>query len=996
MNAQPLQRWLTVSLLTTGTLAALSTRATLQERNSDGAQQGDRREASEREADDDGDDDRRIHKSAVQLPSGQYITPTLLEGATQQFLNPGLPAHPQFVASQALRSQLSPDGGTLAIICAGMNSLFASSGTAVDVANSTQYIFLYNVVGANRRSPVLQQVIKQTNAHVGLVFSPDGRTLYAAGGADDVVYVYTRSGGAWAPAGQIALGHNNRGVGVNVRPNAAGLGLSDNGATLVVANNYNDSISVIDTATRTVRYEHDLRPFFAGNEGVNGAAGGTFPFTVVVRGNSVAYVSSDRDRQVVVVDISSPATGRLITRIKLDGNALGMTLDEAQARLYVAQDNADQVAVIDTARQRVIETIDARAPQGMLPKRRYTGAATFAVTLSPDGETLYAVNSGANSIAVIPLKGGRNHTVSGLIPTAYEPHDITLSADGSWMYIINGKSATGPNPARLSFNTSDLTSGTPAGNAATEAAANAANQYQFQLERASLVSAPVPDARDLRDLTRQVALNNFYTSADNERSARVMAFLRSRIKHVIYVVKENRTFDQVLGDLDNGSDGDPRLTQFGRALTPNNHNLATRFVTLDNFMHPGDGSMDGWSWTLQGRVTNTEAITQQINYAFVNRGLSYESEGTNRNVPVNFPTVAERDAAAGVAGTTNYSNASAALPGGTANLLPGAGNHASADAPFGIEDGYIFNAVLKAGGTVRNYGFLVNNIGSIGTPAAPVTDPYAAGVVQVAPLDPSLAPFTDRYFRGYDQRYPDLWRYNEWKREFDQYVANGNLPSLSLVRISHDHMGSFGTALGGVNTPETQQADCDLALGRLVESVATSRYADDTLIIVTEDDVQDGPDHVDSHRGTAFVVGPYVKQGVVIHTRYSQVNALRTIEDILGTEHINLNTAFQTPMTQVFDIRSSGRWTYTAEASTVLSTTQLAQAGGDLGVRFAKGPVVRPRHDAAYWDAVTAGFNFAEADQVPPSQFNRLLWTGLMGDAPYPMGRRGSRSVAGR
>ena len=130
-----------------------------------------------------------------------------------------------------------------------------------------------------------------------------------------------------------------------------------------------------------------------------------------------------------------------------------------------------------------------------------------------------------------------------------------------------------------------------------------------------------------------------------------------------------------------------------------------------------------------------------------------------------------------------------------------------------------------------------------------------------------------------------------------------------------------------MNTPETQQADCDLALGLLVQAVANSRYAADTLIIVTEDDVQDGPDHVDSHRGTAFVVGPYVKQGAVVSTRYSQVNVLRTIEDILGTQHINLNTAFQRPMTDVFDIRSSGEWTYVAEASTVLATTTLASAG---------------------------------------------------------------------
>src|SRR4029077_12601658 len=260
----------------------------------------------------------------------------------------------------------------------------------------------------------------------------------------------------------------------------------------------------------------------------------------------------------------------------------------------------------------------------------------------------------------------------------------------------------------------------------------------------------------LDDLTETVAKNNFYSTESSEKDRHVMEFVGRRIKHVIYVVKENRTFDQMLGDLTNGAKGDPNLTQFGQALTPNNHRLATEFVTLDNFMNPGDGSMDGWSWSLQGRVTNTEALTQQINYAAVNRGLSYESEGANRNVPVNLGTVAQRDAAAGPAGTTNYTNASAALPGGTANLLTGTGNHASSDAPFGIEDGYIFDAVLRAGGTVRNYGFLVNNIGRIGTIAAPISDPFAAGEIQVAPLDPALASMTDVYFRGYDQNYPDL------------------------------------------------------------------------------------------------------------------------------------------------------------------------------------------------------------------------------------------------
>ena len=917
------------------------------------------------------------------LATGQFITPTAIPGAIQQPLNPNLPAYPSFVAGEAVRSQLSPDGTTLAILCAGMNSLVAASGT-VDTANSTQYIFLYDVTGANKTKPVLTQVIKQTNAHVGLVFSPDGNTLYAAGGNDDAVYVYTKNAGTFSQAARIALGHSGTGVGLSVQPNASGIGLSVDGRTLVVANNYNDSISVVDTTTRTVRYEHDLRPFFSRNEAVSGGVGGTYPFAVAIKGNGTAYVSSDRDREVAVVDVSSATAGRLIGRIRLDGNALGMTLDDAQSRLYVAQDNADQVAVIDTLTNAVVNRIDARAPAGVLTGPQ-TGVATFAVTLSRDNKTLYAVNAGANSIAVIPLTGANANTVVGLVPTAYEPHDITFSADGSWMYIVNGKNATGPNPGHLTGSTARLTGITyPGGNAAANLASATSNQYQFQLERASLVSAPVPLSTDLPALTAQVAQNNLYSATPVANDAAVMAFLRNRIKHVIYIVKENRTYDQILGDLGNGANGDPTLTQFGKRITPNFHNLASRFVTLDNFMDPGDGSMDGWSWALQGRVTNTETITQQLNYAYVNRGVSYESEGANRNVPVNFPTVAQRDAAAGVAGTTNYSTASAGLPGGTANLLTGTGNHASSDAPFGIQKGYIFNAVQQAGGTVRNYGFLVNNIGSIGTIAAPVIDPFGAGIVQVAPLEPSLSSLTDVYFRGYDQSYPDLWRYNEWKREFDQYVGNGNLPSLSLVRFSHDHMGNFATALGGVNTPETQQADDDLAVGRLVDAVAHSRYAADTLVIVTEDDCQDGPDHVDSHRATAYVVGPYVKQGAVVSTRYSQVNALRTIEDLLGTQHINLNTAFQRPMADVFDIASSGAWTYTAVASTVLRTTTLTLASGDSPVLFAEGPDVKPRHSAAYWAKATAGFNFAEADQVPTARFNRVLWTGMMGRKPYP------------
>jgi YVTN family beta-propeller protein len=937
----------------------------------------------------DRDDDAAENRREL-LPTGQFITPLAPPGAVQQFLNPGLANYPDFVANEAVRSQLSPDGSTLLVLCAGYNTNVALAADGlnafVDVPASTQYIFVFDVKGSHRSKPALRQVIHQRNAYVGLVWAPSGKTFYATGGNDDAVYAYSQSGGSWVQSAKIALGHPF-GAGLNLpgvfstEPNAAGLGISADGRTLVVANNYNDSISVIDTATNTVRFEHDLRPYFLDNEVTDGVAGGEFPHAVVVKGNGTAYVSANRDREVVVVDISGGTFGKLIARIPVHGLPNGMALNAAQTTLYVAEDNSDEVAVIDTASNTVTDTIDTRAPAGMLTGPRYTGAAPFAVTVSPDQKTLYAVNDGANSIAVIPLTGSRANTVTGLIPTAYGPKDVTLSADGRYMYIISGKSDQGPNPLNLFFDTDKLTTITyPGGNQAAAAAAAAANQYQLNNNRSTLVTARVPDGDDLEELTAEVARNNFYTVQPDEHDQKVMAFLRSKIHHVIYIVKENRTFDQVLGDLDNGADGDASLAVFGKKITPSYHRLANSFVTLDQFLDTGDASMDGWGWSLQGRATSTLSLTQNINYAGVDRGLSYLSEGTNRDIPTGL-TVPQRLAIFG----SLYSAALAGQPGGVNNVLPGTADVAASDAPFGKGKGYIFDAVLAAGGTLRNYGFLTFNVGPL------IDNPGAVGAQQVVPLQKTMLQpgITDPFFRGFDQAYPDLWRYHEWKREFDQYVANGNLPTMQTVRFNHDHTGSYGSAVAGVNTPETQQADCDFATGKLIEDIAHSRYASDTLIFIIEDDSQDGPDHVDSHRTTAYVVGPYVRKHAVVSKHYSTVSMLRTIEDVLGLQHLNLNTAYQRPMTEVFDAHSDGRWDFRAVASQILKTTTL-----DLtGVQFAAGGAVRPAHPASWWAEQTKGFDWSAEDRAPAELFNRILWRGLKGKAPYPVapGRHGVR-----
>ena len=450
------------------------------------------------------------------------------------------------------------------------------------------------------------------------MWAPNSQTIYAAGGCDDAVYAYTNNGGTFALTSQIPLGHalngcvantaNRTGLGIGVEPNVAGLAISADGKTLVAVNNYNDSISVINTATASVQYEYDLRPYSTSGAPA-GTKGGTFPFAVVLNGN-VAYVGADRDREVIAVNLAG--NGSLLARIALDGNPNGMALSADGSTLFVAQDNQDQVAVIDTKSNTLTHKIDTRGPARLNFPANTPGAAPTAVSINSATNTLYAVNAGSNSLAVIPLSGPQAFTTVGLLPTAYDPTDVAFSADGSWIYVINGKSDTGPNSlygygnmAFIQFVQVDP----PESNSDESKELNSNNQYQFQLEHASLVSARVPAEDDLWDLTALVAANNGYLSQPSRKDEAVMSLLHSKIKHVIYIVKENRTFDQILGDLGNGSNGDPSLALFGKQVTPSFHGMAGNFVTLDNFMDPGDGSMDGWSWSMRGRVTNTETIT---------------------------------------------------------------------------------------------------------------------------------------------------------------------------------------------------------------------------------------------------------------------------------------------------------------------------------------------------------------------------------------------------
>ena len=453
-----------------------------------------------------------------------------------------------------------------------------------------------------------------------------------------------------------------------------------------------------------------------------------------------------------------------------------------------------------------------------------------------------------------------------------------------------------------------------------------------------------------------------------------MAFLRSRIKHVIYVVKENRTYDQVHGDLKQGN-GDPDLAILS-PYSPNHNKIAKQFVLLDNFYDSGETSGVGWNWTTAARAMDFTEKTQPPNYA--GRGLTYDWEGTNRNVPVSL-TPEERKAV----GITDP------------DMLAGSADVAAPDSRKGeAGTGYLWDAALRAGLTIRNYGFFVGNIPG----AAVVESPFKAGIKQAIALKQALKPHTDEYFRGYDQNNADYYLFKEWEREFDGFVNKKQLPNLSFVRFPHDHFGNFSTAKFGVNTVETQMADNDYATGLLVEKVANSPFKHNTLIFIIEDDAQNGGDHVDAHRSIGYIVGPYVKQGALVSTHYTTVSMVRTIEEVLGLPPLGINDGLTAPMADLFD-RKQSSWNYQAVVPSILYSTQLPLPQKSQA-NIAKAPTPcldMPKREAAYWAAAMEGQNFAVEDKLDSDAFNRAIWKGLKGEKlPYPEVRHGHDLREGR
>ena len=879
------------------------------------------------------------------LPTGQAITPTATPGALFTPLTVRIGPHPSYVADGAAAIAVSPDRREMLVLTSGFNLYNGADGKVVP-KQSTQYVFRYAI---GDKGAVRLQTLQVPNSFGGIAWVPGGRSFIVGGGVDDAVYLFARNGSKFSSTGKIALGHK-AGLGAGVRPQAAGVAVSPDGRHALVANYYNDSISLVDLKQRKVVAEQDLRPGKI-DPAQSGVPGGEFPFAVAWTDAAHAWVSSPRDRQLVALSIGENAV-RVTGRVTTVGEPTSLVVDTTHNRLIATEDNADRLAFIDFATDRLVAEPRLVLPRALVAGPLGKGLNPNGLALLPDGRLLVTLG-GINALGVIAPDAEEN-ALEALIPTGWYPSAVATSANGSRVFVVNRKSLPGPNPE-----------GCPPELAIYRSqpdACGAANQYIYQMQKAGLLQFPLPDERALAATTMQVAGNIGLPGANDRAAAEArMAEIAKRIKHVVFIIKENRTYDQVLGDLEIGN-GDRHLAILGKALSPNHHRLAREFVTLDNFYDPGEVSATGWAWSTAARATDLMEKTAPVNYG--NRGLAYESEEADRFI---YPqqTTAERHA-------TNP-----AVP-ADPDLLAGPALLTAADPDDDDKpnEGFLWNAAIRAGLSVRNYGFADASIYDEGAPGfVPVVrEPFKEGRRIYTPGDRLLATRSDPYFRGFDMKLPDYWRALEWQREYDEQEAAGTLPALTLMRLCHDHFGDFDKAIDGVNTVETQMADDDYSLGLVIERIARGNAADSTLVFVIEDDAQNGADHVDAHRSLALVVGPYVRHNALVSTRYTTVNLLRTIEAVLGLKPLGLNDSLAMPMADLFDANQT-QWTYRADAADILRTTKLPIPAD----RFAAGHAATacPARSALFWAAAMKGQDFSSEDRLDAPRFNAALWQGL-------------------
>jgi len=749
---------------------------------------------------------------------------------------------------------LSPAGISFALGDLPLNIAVSPSKTLMAVTNNGQSVQSIQLIDPGSEKVLHSLVVPKS--WYGLKFSADEKYLYAAGGHDNWIYQLEINNERLIIKDTIKLGKKwpNR-----IGP--AGMDIDDVKQLLYVVTRENKSLYIINLKTKQVQQQISLS---------------SEAYTCLLSPDKkTLYISLWGRNKVMAWDLVAQRKKEW----PVGDNPNEMCLTKDGRYLYVANALDNSVSVIDTREGRVLETLNA----ALFPDAP-SGSTSNGVALSDDEQTLYVANADNNCLTVFDVEKPGQSESEGFIPVGWYPTNVKVIKDK--IYVSNGKGFSsqanpyGPNPARSRENViyqgGDSTKPIDV-------------QYIGGLFKGTMSVIPTPDEKTLALWSKAVYENIPYTK-DKETNAQgepgnpipMKLGEPSPIKYVFYIIKENRTYDQVLGDMPEGN-GDTSLVLFGEKITPNQHALAREFVLLDNFYVDGEVSADGHNWSLGAYATDYLEKTWPTNYG--GRGGDYGAEGTKE--------IANNKV-------------------------------------------FLWDQCKAKGISYRTYGEFADN-----------------GKANLPVLEGHFCP----YYTSWDESVKDTVRFRQWQREFDSLLAVNAVPRLNTLRFINDHTEGLRP---NRPTPFAHVADNDLAVGMFIEYLSKSPIWKETAIFIVEDDAQNGPDHVDAHRTTAYVAGGFVKRGYVDHTMYSTSSMLRTIELILGLQPMSQFDAAATPMWRSFT------------ATPTLTPFKARPSNIDLDAR-------NPNNRSAL-ALKSLSFDFSKEDAAPDLEFSEVIWKAVKGE----------------
>jgi len=760
--------------------------------------------------------------------------------------------------------KLTPAGVSIPLGDLPLNMISNHSGTYVAVTNngqSTQTLQLFDI----SQKKLLDEVVIPKSWY-GLAFSSDDQYLFASGGHDNQILKYSTKEGKLHLVDSIVLG---KPWPTKIGP--AGITIDDKKQILYVVTREDKKLYIINLLTNKITNTYGL-----------GAEAYDCKLSI---NKTELYISLWGGDKILVLNTD---TKRWINTIPVGDNPNEILLSPSGDRLFVSNANDNSVSVIDLRSKKVTETLDAA-----LYPNSPAGSTSNSIALDPKTSYLYIANADNNCIAVFDTKAPNQSTPIGFIPVGWYPTSVRVINGQLW--VANGKGMAskanpfGPSPIRKREEVIHHGFSTKPGNEV---------EYIGGLFKGTLSIIPIPSKSILSYYTKAVYKNSPYhpskfNNADSLASGYPIPMsdgVTSPIKYVFYVIKENRTYDQVLADLPQGR-GDTSLLLFGRKVTPNQHHLAEQFVLLDNFYVNSEVSADGHNWTMGG----------------------YENDYLEKTWPSSY--------------------------GGRGGTYGGEGERVIAN----NKDGFFWDNCSRYGISFRSYGEFVSG----DKPTIPV-------------LEKNIC----TYFPDYNLSIRDTTRFRMWERDFDSLLALNKVPQFNTVRFGNDH--TEGLKLNRP-TPFAHVADNDLAVGMFIEKLAASSIWNQTAIFIVEDDAQNGADHIDAHRSTAYVAGGFVKRGYVDHTLYTTASMLRTMELILGLPPLTQYDASATPMWRCFD-KESKAFPFKALIPSV-NLNEINSATTE-------------------WQKRSEKFDFTKEDSNDDVEFNRVLWHGIKGARPYPGPRR--------